>query len=386
MADPRLPKTMQDLANSAERKEQGGEEAERPEEGHSSWDQSIQSEDDDSGLPFDALGKAFFYGPKVDLAASDLLAKRFTMKGIRERVAIVDNHVILTFVKEHDKNIMHSPYVQGLALEDTRPPKVSSFDPKTTSIELGQEEQTAGKPRYYRSRESAINHMVYYFSQSKEGQATRKQPVYKKIDLNKYNPKLISSDDQVAFGVSTSPVREPLSPLFFKGDKKQSLGTIESPLIAKHIRQISPFQGSMLDEIRSTPWQVSRQTPKDKNGLVLDSKDMDVDIVELKNVGQEQIREIINLTIEERSLLGSRINHLTKRLQVLEQIVQGNDEETEINNETGNVEEAKKASQMSQRFVQDSVNWMLKSLISNCKAVKATVAQLLANGPCLTAT
>jgi hypothetical protein len=327
----------------------------------------------------DSLGKAFFYGPKVDLAASGLLAKRFTMKGIRERVSIVDNQVILTFVKEGSKNSPSLKEIEKSRERELRP-KVSTFNAKKATTEIDPKDnqtQNSGPIRFHKSRESAINHMVFYLNQGKTEEKIGSSPTYKKIDLNKYKPQLISSEEKLTFGVNTSPVKDAVSPDFFRENPRRVSSMEESRIITRHISHINPFEGSMLDEIKSSPKKTSEQSPIDQKLSPDEINDLEVDIVEIKNIDQAQIREIVSLTIEERSLLNRRMNHLTKRLQVLERIIRGDDEEIKNKSQKHGDKLSKKSGLTKDHFEEESSKWMLNTLMNSCQSVKTCTLQLL---------
>jgi hypothetical protein len=335
-------------------------------------------EEDD--LHLDSIGKGFFCGQKVDLAASGLLNKRFTMKGIRERVSIVDNKVILTFVKEGAQN---SPRMkEGLTFEERHPrPKVSTFNAKKSPIETNPKEkdtQNSGPIRYYKSRESAINHFVFYLNENNKGNSAGDGTLYKKIDLNKVKPQLISSDDKLTFGVNTSPFKEGESPDFPRRIDQKNNSLEDSPLIARHIAHVSPFEGSILDELKTSPKRASIASISDNHLGMTAIEELDVDIVELKNIDQTQIREIISLTIEERSILSRRINHLSKRLQVLERILQGNEVQDSGSDKKGSPEK-KKAELDMPSFEKEGTNWTLNTLMHACKTVQTSTSLLMAN-------
>lgn len=339
------------------------------------FDGSIEYREDD--LRLDAIGKAFFYGHKRGISGSKLLSKRFTLKGIKERVSIVDNKIILTFVKENSKTSPRSKE-PSLSMAKGQRSRKSTYgkDPEGLSIISDSESPHIGAFRYHKTRESAINHLVFYLNQTSGDDKLDKSMSYKMIDLNNVKSQLISSDDKLTFGVNTGNGKHATSPHNKLALSRAHDSLQVSPTNDKHVTFINPFGGSLLESREISARRVSEDSYDESPYADNTMKDVDIDIVELKNLAHSQIAEILAVSKEEKILLCNRISHLDKRVQVLEQIAE-QDEDTEINP----VEQ--KDNKMTSRMIQSNklskkrCQWMISSLADACTMAKSSIAMLL---------
>ena len=260
---------------------------------------------------YQELSKAVVRGPAFQITGSRFLGNRFTLRGIKERFSIVGNKTMLTIAKvdePHEKRSPKNRQDTGLDWNEKSSPRAARAA-QNSNEKLGPQ-QPAPQPfqPVLKSRESAINHMIFYLNQAQPKEKLSPSP--KVVDLSKIKPSLISSEECLSFGPNHARRAQELP--FGKNQlTKMRASQLHYVVPGADSRPLSIADG--LEESSLNPY------------LNIESGvGASIDILELKNLNKGQVVDILEATKEENEMLTARILHLYKRMDALETIIDSN--------------------------------------------------------------